>query len=148
MINKYLTQIEDKLNLYFGKKAPALPENIKEFIVKYAPYLLILVLIMCLPSLFLAFGLSSLLSPFMPAGVFHPVYSFSFYSLITLSAMILELIALPGLFKRAKKSWKYMFYASLLSLLSSIFSLKFGEALISALLSFYVLFQIRSYYKN
>jgi len=62
--------------------------------------------------------------------------------------MILEIVALPGLFKRTKNSWELMFYASLIMVLSYIFALNIGSLIIGGAISFYVLFQIKSYYKN
>lgn len=147
-MNKYLSQIEEKLELYFGKKAPSMPENIKEAIVKYGPYLSIIMLVFSLPALLLAFGLTTVAMPFAYVGSLHTGFSFSFTALISLMALVLEVIAIPGLFKRSKKSWKYMFYASLLSLLSSILALNLGSVVIGGAISFYILFQIKSLYKN
>lgn len=147
-MNKYLTQIEKKLDLYFGKKAPAMPENIKEFIVKYSPYLTIVVLIFALSAILFAFGLTTLAMPFAYVGGLHQGFSFSFTALISLAALVLEVMAIPGLFKRTKKAWQYMFYASLITLISSLLSLNLGSLIIGGAISFYILFQIRSYYKN
>lgn len=146
--NKYLTQIEATLSLYFGKKAPAMPENIKKFIVRYSPYLIILVLILSLPGLLAAFGLSRFLAPYNYYGGSRMNFTFSIFGILTLLALALEIIALPGLFKRSKKSWEYMFYASLVSLLASLLNLNLASLIIGAAISFYVLFQIKSYYKN
>jgi len=147
-MNKYLILIEEKLNLYFGKKAPAMPENIKEFIVKYSPYLSIIMLVLALPAILFAFGLSTLVAPFAYVGGLHTGFSFSITGLISLIALVLEAIAIPGLFKRTKKSWQYMFYASLITLLSSLLSLDLGSLIIGGAISFYILFQIKSFYKN
>jgi hypothetical protein len=147
-MNKYLNLIEEKLDLYFGKKAPAMPENIKEAIVKYSPYLSIIVLLFTLPAILFAFGLSSLVMPFAYVNGIHTGFSFSITALISLASLVFEILAIPGLFKRTKQSWKLMFYASLLSLLSSLLSLSLGSLIIGGVVSFYILFQIRSYYKN
>ncbi len=136
--NKYLTQIEKTLDLYFGKKAPPIPENIKEILVKYYPYLIILAIALTFPSLLLAFGLRG----------FGVAYNFSLWGLFALAALVLEAIAIPGLLKRTRQSWEYMFYASLISLLSSLLSFNLGSLIIGGAISFYLLFQIRSYYKN
>lgn len=145
-MTEYLSKLETTLNLYFGKKAPPMPENIKEFIVKYGPYLSVIVLIMALPAILLALGLTGFMMPFAYTRSFRSVFSIS--TLISLVAMVLEIIALPGLFKRAKKSWTYMYYASLVTLLGSLLSLNLSSLIIGGAISFYVLFQIRSYYKN
>ena len=147
-MNKYLSQIEEKLELYFGKKAPSMPENIKELIVKYSPYLSIIMLLLALPALLLAFGLTTIAMPFAYVGNLHTGFSFSFTALLSLISLILEVMAIPGLFKRSKKSWKYMFYASLISLLSSILALNLSSVVIGGAISFYILFQIKALYKN
>ena len=146
--NKYLTQLEDTLNLYFGKKAPPIPENIKEFIVKYFPYLVIVGLVLTLPGIFIAFGLRSFLSPYTYMGGVRSGFIFSFWGLFSIAALVLEIMALPGLFKRSKQSWEYLFYASLITALGSLLSLNLGSLIIGALISFYLLFQIKPYYKN
>lgn len=148
MTNKYLTQVEEKLDLYFGKKAPAMPENIKELIVKYSPYLALVMLIFAIPALLLAFGLTTIALPFAYVSGVHTGFSFSLTALISLVALVLEVMAIPGLFKRTKKAWQYMFYASLLSILSYVLALNIGSLIISGAISFYILFQIKSFYKN
>lgn len=148
MNKNILVQVEEKLDLYFGKKAPVMPENIKELIVKYSPYIAIAVLVFSLPALLFAFGLTSVAMPFAYMNGVRSGFSFSITSLITLAALVFQIIAIPGLLKRTKQSWKYMFYASLISLLSSLLSLDLGSLIIGGAISFYILFQIKSYYKN
>ena len=148
MNNNFLVQIEEKLDLYFGKKAPAMPENVKEFIVKYSPYLIVAVLVFSLPAILLAFGLTSVAMPFAYMDGVRSGFSFSITALISLAALVFQMIAIPGLFKRTKQSWKYMFYASLISLLSSVLSLDIGSVVIGGAISFWILFQIKALYKN
>jgi len=148
MNKNILVQVEEKLDLYFGKKAPVMTENIKELIVKYSPYIAIAVLIFSLPALLLAIGLTSVAMPFAYMNAVRSGFSFSITSLTTLAALVFQVIAIPGLLKRTKQSWKYMFYASLISLLSSLLSLDLGSLIIGGAISFYILFQIKSYYKN
>ncbi|MFA5024962.1 MAG: hypothetical protein WC503_00445 [Candidatus Shapirobacteria bacterium] len=148
MNNNYLGQIEDKLDYYFGKKAPVMPENIKELIVKYSPYLTIAVLVFSLPALLLAFGLTTVAMPFAYMSGVRPGFSFSLIGIISLAALVFEVLAIPGLFKKTKQAWKYMFYASLISFLSSVLSLNLGSIIIGGAISFWILFQIKSLYKN
>jgi len=144
--NKYLTQIEETLDLYFGKKAPAMPENIKQLIVKFSPYLIILAIILTLPSILIAFGLRAFWAPYAYGG--RNTFYFSTWGIFSLFALVLQGIAIPGLLKQTRQSWEYMFYASLISLLSSLLSLNLGSFIIGGAISFYILFQIKSYYKN
>lgn len=147
-MNKYLTEVENFLNLYFGKKAPAMPENIKELIVKYSPYIAVIVLIISLPALLISFGLTAFLAPFSYAYSLHSGFNFSIGMIFSLASVVLEIMAIPGLFKRLAKSWQYMFYASLINLVSYLFNLNLASLIISGIISFYILFQIKSYYKN
>jgi hypothetical protein len=143
-----------KLDSIFGKKAPQLPPKLKEFIVKFGPYVLIISLI------FVLIGLLGLLFAFIPmmlgaSVVVGAAASSSFYGTMTkvlvsfaftIVASVMELVALPGLFKRTSKAWNLIFYATLVSLLGSLVTFNFIGFIISGLISFYILFQIRPYY--
>ncbi len=142
----FLQPIEDWLALYFGKKAPAMPKKVKEFIVKYGPYLSLVLLVFAFPVMLAAFGVSTFLTPF---SIFRGLSLFAQLStLIALSTFILQVLALPGLFKRTQKGWYFSFYASLLTALHSLITSNLGSLIIQGLLVWYVLFQIKSYYKN
>lgn len=145
---KMLVDLEGKLNLYFGEKAPQLPESIREFIVKFGPYLMAVGLLFSLPVILASVGLGTVLAPvmFLGSGVRYG-WHFSFWSLFGLAIFVLQIMALPGLFKRKMNSWKLMFYASLLSALSSLLNLSLGSLIIGSAISWYFLFQIRKYYK-
>lgn len=148
MNKNFLVQIEEKLDLYFGKKAPAMPENVKELIVKYSPYLIVVVLVISLPALLLAFGLTSVALPFAYMDGVRSGFSFSISAIVALAALVFQGIAIPGLFKRTKQAWTFMFYGSLLSLLSSLLKFDLGSLIIGGVISFWVLFQIKALYKN
>lgn len=139
--NKYLTQIEATLDLYFGKKAPPMPENIKELIVKFSPHLIILAIALSFIDYLGIAGISGV------SGL-GAVSNFSLWGLLALAALVIEAIAIPGLLKRTKQSWELMFYAALITLVSNLLSLNLDSLLISGIISFYILFQIKSYYKN
>lgn len=142
-----LVQLEDTLNIYFGQKAPALPENIKEFIVKYGPWVTLVLLVLAAVPLLGVIGLGALLSPIaLMSGV-----SYGGMYLLTLAfsvaVIVLEAIAIPKLLKRQKSGWNLVFYASILSSISSLLSRDIFGLVIGTLISFYILFQVRSYYK-
>ncbi|MFN4212499.1 MAG: hypothetical protein ACK4FL_00870, partial [Microgenomates group bacterium] len=60
-----LGQLEETLELYFVKKAPfSLPEGVKELIVTFGPYLVVLGIILGVPAVLAALGLGALVSPF------------------------------------------------------------------------------------
>ena len=142
----YITKLQDFLDLYFGKKAPQLPANIKELIVKYSPYLAIISIVIAVPGLLLALGISAFATPFFAMGAFHYGPSFTLVGLVLLLSLGLEAVAIPGLFKRAKSAWDLMFYASLINSFYQLVTFNLAGLIIGALISFYFLFQIRSYY--
>lgn len=151
-MNKQITDIMSKLDLFFteylGKKAPAIPENIKEAIVKYGPYLVILGLILSIGPIIALFGIAAVFTPIAAYGGVH--YGFTYYlaTLILLISLVIEAIAIPGLLARKKSAWNLMYIAALVSALYSIVNLNIFSLIIGTGISMYVLFQIRSYYKN
>jgi hypothetical protein len=61
-------------------------------------------------------------------------------------SVLLEALSLPGLFKRTRQGWRYAFYATLVSVVGSLIGFDVIGAIVSAVVGFYILFQIRSYY--
>ncbi len=145
-----LGQLEATLDEYFGKKAPALPQNAKELIVKIAPFLAIISAIFTLPAILLLLGLGGLatvLSPFGGVSSVASIPTMWVSILILIPVVILEVIAIPGLFAKAAKAWRYMYWAELITVVSSLVQLNIVGAILSAIIGFYILFQIKSFYK-
>ena len=151
-----LSQLEGILDEYLVNKAPfALPPEVKEFIVKVSPYLVIVFAVMALPLILAALGLTAILSPFAMLGGYGYGYGFSwgFVAIIGLASsvitVILEVIAVPGLFKRTKGAWRLLFYASIVSLIGTILSLSgIFSGIIGAIIGWYILFQVKELYQN
>lgn len=145
-----LAMLEETLDLYFGQKAPALPSNIKELLVKLAPWVTLILLILTLPLVLIAFGLGALVAPF--AFLAGPAYGFSYGMSYTLSmaiiavSLIFEALSIPGLFSRSAQGWRYAYYATLVSLVGNLVTFSIGSAILGAVIGFYILFQIKSYY--
>lgn len=145
-----MDQLISTLELYFGKKAPQLPANIKEIIVKIAPYLAIIGAIVLLPALLLVLGLGSMFGA-MPygayGGAYAPAYTgFGIWTLFTLIILVLHVIAIPGLFKRTSAGWNFMFYATLVSGLQNLLTFNLVGLVLGLIISFYFLFQVRPLY--
>jgi len=62
--------------------------------------------------------------------------------------IVLELIALPGLFKRKESAWRLMFYSTLLSLVQQLFRFDIVGLAIGGAIGFYILFQVKSKYSK
>ncbi len=141
-----LKQLESTLNLYFAVKAPALPVGVKDFIVKAAPYFVILGIILAVPALLAILGLGAITAPLaMLSG------DWGLLSLVSLAAMVvtlvLEALAVPGLFKKQKSAWDKLFLVSLVNLVPQILSMNLIGLVISSVVGWYFLFQVRSSYK-
>jgi len=140
-----LKTLETTLEKYFGKQAPQLPKSVKKAIVDFGPWLLILAILASIPSLIALLGFS------YSAPFYYRAWSRSSYGIasmiIPLIASGFSLVALPGLFKKSLKAWRLLFYSSLIYLLGNIVDLNLVNFVITAAISWYVLFQIKSYYK-
>ncbi len=141
-------KLEDTLEMYLVDKAPfQLPKGVKEFIVKYGPWIALVFLVLSLPMILLAFGLGALVAPFVVMGGVQAAAGFGLGMVFSIAMLVLEAIAIPGLFKRKLSAWKLMFYASLLGGVQALITFNLGGLVIGTGLSLYVLFQIKSYYK-
>lgn len=151
-IKGVIAQLEAFLDEYMVKKAPfALPMGAKEFIVKVSPYLIIIFAILALPLIFAAIGLSTAFAPFAMMGGYG--FGWGFGAIISLAVsvivLVMEVMAVPGLFKRTKGAWRLVFYASIVSLIGSILSINgIVGGVIGAIIGWYILFQVKEMYKN
>lgn len=152
-IKGLLAQLEAMLDEYMIKRTPfALPAGVKEFIANVSPYLIILFAIMALPAILLALGLSAVFAPFAMMGAAYG-HGWGFGAVISLIAAVvvlaMEVMAVPGLFKRTKASWRLLFYASIISLIGGILSISgIISGIIGAIIGWYILFQMKELYKN
>lgn len=137
-----MNKLEETLDLYLGQKAPQIPPNARETIVKIVPWLTAIFVVLSIPALLILLGFSAALLPFATAGA---VWSPS--SVLMVANLVLEALSLPGLFKRTRQGWLFAFYAVLVYGLQQLLDAHLGNFIISTLLGLYLLFQIRSYYK-
>ncbi len=144
-----MKQLTATLEMYFAKKAPALPKNIKGIIVSLAPWLEILGVVFSLPALFSMFGFNAMMygTPYGGYVSANAGYNFSLASIFMVASLVLMVLAIPGLFKRSKMGWNYVYYAVLLNAVYSLISMQLFGFIIGSIISFYLLFQVRSYYK-
>jgi len=147
-VTSALGQLEDTFELYLVKKAPfTLPDNWKELIVKFSPWISLILLIVAVPAILAVFGLGTLLMPFSFLGGFKGGFNYILTLVFSALTLLLEGLAIPGLFKRSLGGWRFAYYAALVSALENLVTFNLGGLVIGGLLSMYVLFQIKSYYK-
>lgn len=139
-------KLESMLDEYLGKKAPSLPENAKETLVSIAPYIAIVGIVFSVPAVLALLGIGAMFGPFVGYGL-H--YSFAYtVGVITLAiSMVLEGLAIPGLFKRAKSAWRLMYYSSLVGIVANVLQGSLSGAIVGGLIGLYFVFQLKSKYK-
>jgi len=142
-----LSKLDGFLEDYLVKKTPAIPKQIKELIVDYGPYLIIVSLLFAIPSILALFGLSTLSSSFRSFGRLGYGFNLTFSTIVWLISLVIEAVALPGLLKKKASAWKLMYYVTLVNAVYSLLTVNIVGFLIGTILSFYILFQIKSYYK-
>lgn len=140
----YTDKLDKVLSDYLVKKAPALPKGAKEFLVTIAPYLALLGAILGIPALLAVFGLGAVVTPFAwlagsRTGIFW------LFWVVGAAQVALSAMAVKPLFARRGKGWRLMYYSQLLSLLSSLQYWSVGS-LVMTVLSFYLLYQVKSSY--
>jgi hypothetical protein len=137
--------LEKELLPLFTEKAPfQIPDEWQEVMVKYGPYILLILV----PLSLLAIGIGAIATIF---SAFTLNFLGSISLLLTILSMILNLVALPGLFSRSRSSgWTLLYYGFLLNTLASLVTLSIVGILSGAigfLIGGFILFQIRGKYK-
>ena len=140
-------ELEVKLEEIFIGKLWALPKKVKEIIVKISPYIAIISLIALIPMILALTGLS-FLTPVAFLGGVRAGFSYIVSVLFALVLGILTVSVIPGLFKRERKAWKVLFWVSLINAVGELLRMDLGNLIIGTALSWYVLFQVKEYYKN
>ncbi len=151
-----MSDFEKTLHEYFVVKAPfQLPANAKEWIVKWSPWITLLVLILLAPAALAIVGFGALVGGVAASVgvVVGPLYYLAF--IVLLVQLVVMAISIPKLMRREIGGWQLLFYSTLVNLAYNVLSsfTRYGllsgiiGAAISAVISFYILFQIRSYYR-
>lgn len=134
------------LDYYLVQKAPfQIPAELKELLVKFGPWIALILLILSLPGLLLMLGLGTAMVPFGGVGY---AAGFTYLTVLLLAQLVLLGLALPGLFKRKMSAWTLLFYSQLVGIVLSLLSGAILGAIIGGLIGLYILFQIRALYVN
>jgi hypothetical protein len=137
-------QLDSTLDLYLTKKAPGLPAKWQDVLVRFLPWITLIVIVLALPALLVVLGIGTLVLPF--SIVSDGGVGLGLAMIVLAATIILEALAIPGLFKRKMSGWRLLYYSALLNGVHSLLTLNLGGLLIGTLLSLYLLFQIRHHY--
>ncbi|MGE5244886.1 MAG: chromate transporter [Betaproteobacteria bacterium] len=137
------------LDFYLVKKAPfQIPDGGKEAIVKYGPWIVVVLLVISLPLVLFALGIGAILLPFAALGSPTAAGGFGFAMLVVCAELVLDVMSLPGLFARKMSGWNLIFYSRLLSIVSSLLMGAIVSAIVGGLIGLYILFQVRPLYQG
>lgn len=128
-------------------KAPALPASGREIIVSIAPWIALVFGVLLVLASVGGLGVFTALAPF---AVYAGVGNATFLVVASLLGIVqgaVMVLAFSPLKSRKLTGWNLWFWVEVLSVVSSVVSFNFVGAVISALIGFYLLFQVRSYYK-
>ena len=133
------------LDYYLVKKAPfQIPDAGRELIVRFGPWITMVLLILTLPILLFALGLGAIL---MPVGGIGYSASFGLLTIFIVIELGLMVAALPGLFARKMAGWQLLFYSQLVGIVHSLLTGNIIGGLLTALIGLYILFQVRPLYR-
>lgn len=131
-------------------KAPTLPTNAKEAIVKITPLIAIIFGILGVLISISGLGALTFLAPFAAIAGARNVSTFGMGfigTLFWLAASVCMIVSYSGLKARKISGWNLLFWSEVINLGGSLVTFSFFSGIIGALIGFYLLFQIKSYYK-
>jgi hypothetical protein len=141
-----MKELERTLAGWFGK-LPGLPANVREVLVKLAPYFAIIGVILSLPVILFALKLGAIAEMIPGAGGMWLAYGTFLALPNAIISVVLLGLSISGLFARHSEGWRYLYYNALAGGVFAILDKDLGGLIIGTGISLYVLFQVRSYYK-
>lgn len=137
---------QTKLEEFF-MKFPALPKNARDVLVQVTPWFALIFGVLGVLAGLAGLGVLSMLSPLMMIGGGFSQTSGSLIGiLVAVISSALLLAAFPGTKAHKMQGWNMLFWSEVASVVSAILSMALSGVLL-ALVSFYLLYQIKSYYK-
>lgn len=133
------------------------PKSVNDVIVQFGPWIMLVLGLLMLPALVGVFTIGTAVSVYgvMVGAVVGPMY---YVAMAVLAVQtVIMFVSIAPLLKRKRQGWLLMFYASTISLVYTVLnSFSYGYfaiagliwGVIAAAIGYYVIFQIRSYYKN
>jgi hypothetical protein len=132
------------LDFYLVKKAPfQIPDAGREAIVKFGPWIAIVLLVISIPPVLFVLGVGTLLVPFGGVGY---ATSWGLAVIVLMIQLGLMIAALPGLFARKASAWRLLLYSQLVGIAHSLLLYNIVGGLIGGLIGLYLIFQVRTLY--
>jgi hypothetical protein len=146
-----MNKFKNTLDLYLNQKLPGLPTNMKEIVVKAAPWVMVLSLLLAYKPIRVMYDMYQAAQKY---GGFMDIFgvgtSNSFElgigQYIFFAALILRILSLNGLFKHKPSGWNFTFYFLLVYAIQGLFGYNLIENILVAVAGLYLLFQVKPYY--
>ena len=145
IVNQTSNNAVKTLEQWFSQ-APSLPTNAKETLVKYMP---IIALIFGIIGILLSLAGIAALTVLAPLAVATSVHGYGggfLAAIFWLASSVLLLAAYSGTKTRKISGWNMLFWSEVVYLVGSLVSLNILQGIISALIGFYLLYQIKPFY--
>lgn len=143
--NKSVKDIINMMEEWFSK-LPSLPKNSKEAIVNITPWIAIIFGILGVFSGLTGLGALGVGSSLMMMGGYYHPGGYFIGGIVSLVSSILLLISFPGVKANKMQGWNLLFYSQAVGAISSLLTVSLMGLIFSGI-GFYLLFQIKSYYK-
>lgn len=138
----YMDMMED-----WFMKLPPLPKGGKEGIVTVTPWICLIFGILGVLASLGGLGLLTAFSPLiLMGGGLNGAFGSILAAVLGLIASILLLAAFPGTKAHKMKGWQMLFWSEVVNIIAAVVSISVTGVIVS-LIVFYLLFQIKSYYK-
>jgi uncharacterized membrane protein len=144
-INQYLKKLDGFFSDLFLKKAPQLSDKNRQAIAKATGWVALALGLLALPGILGSLGITRSMAPFWHMG--GKIYARWIVNyLASIVQVVLMLIAVPQLFKMKVRGWQFVYWATLVGILSSIITFS-GFGLVVSAVFLYLLYQIKKLYK-
>ena len=139
---KSKNDVIDMMDGWF-KKAPALPANVRQTLVNIAPWIALIFGVLGIIAGLGVIGVS-------PVAMFGGVGNSTMLlvsGVLTIIASAMMLMAYPKIKALQMSGWTLLFWSTAVSVVGSLVAGSVLSAVIWGVIEFYILFQIKSYYK-
>ncbi len=136
--------LEKELAPIFLEKLPAFPDEVKEVVVKIAPWLTLIGAIFGAFGVLAAIGLGGFLSvASIGVAAYGSLWQY-WVSIIGLGIVVaLYAMAFSPLRARQRRGWNFLYYALLVNLVVWLVTFSLVSLVIGGFLGFWILFQVR-----
>ena len=148
-MKELLEKLENLCDEYLVKKAPfQIPEKGRTVLVDFMPWIALIFGIMGAVALLGLLGLTGMVMPFAYLSGVGAGIGYFISLIISIIAVVLELMSVQGLMKKQMKGWRFAYYSVLVTAVGNIVTFNLIGLVIGTLLSLYLLFQVKGYYKG